>query len=89
MRLKSWLGCRRWVPPVELWVSQLLLFRGEHYAPKSRTQTQIAFRLCSEVWFLVGASPDLRSQITTTPSLRLTRKTLAPFRLPGSSFLPP
>jgi pyrroloquinoline quinone biosynthesis protein B len=34
-----------------------------------RTQTQIAFSPLPQVWFLVGASPDLRSQITTTPEL--------------------
>jgi|SRR5271168_2866380 len=34
---------------------------------KSRTQTQIAFSPIPEVWFLVGASPDLRSQITMVP----------------------
>ena len=42
-------------------------FRGGTLRSKSRTQTQIAFSPLPEVWFLVGASPDLRSQITTTP----------------------
>ncbi|HEY2459754.1 MAG TPA: pyrroloquinoline quinone biosynthesis protein PqqB [Candidatus Acidoferrum sp.] len=35
----------------------------------SRTQTQIAFSPDSQNWFLVGASPDLRSQIIATPDL--------------------
>src|SRR5580692_705325 len=30
---------------------------------KPRTQTQIAFSPDDRVWFLIGASPDLRSQI--------------------------
>jgi pyrroloquinoline quinone biosynthesis protein B len=34
-----------------------------------RTQTQIAFSLDSKIWFLVGASPDLRTQILTAPEL--------------------
>jgi pyrroloquinoline quinone biosynthesis protein B len=33
----------------------------------ARTQAQIAFSLDSKVWFLVGASPDLRTQILATP----------------------
>ena len=41
--------------------------------PKSRhtarTQTQIAFSHDSKIWFLVGASPDLRTQIINTPEL--------------------
>jgi pyrroloquinoline quinone biosynthesis protein B len=35
----------------------------------ARTQTQIAFSPDSKVWFLVGASPDLRTQILSTPEL--------------------
>ena len=34
-----------------------------------RTQAQIAFSLDSKIWFLVGASPDLRTQILATPEL--------------------
>jgi pyrroloquinoline quinone biosynthesis protein B len=33
---------------------------------KPRTQTQIAFSPMAGVWFLIGASPDLRGQITAT-----------------------
>jgi len=35
----------------------------------ARTQTQIAFSPDSRIWFLVGASPDLRTQILATPEL--------------------
>jgi pyrroloquinoline quinone biosynthesis protein B len=35
----------------------------------ARTQTQIAFSVDSKVWFLIGASPDLRTQILATPEL--------------------
>jgi pyrroloquinoline quinone biosynthesis protein B len=34
---------------------------------KVRTQTQIAFSPISELWFLVGASPDLRAQVVAAP----------------------
>ncbi|HET7105219.1 MAG TPA: MBL fold metallo-hydrolase [Candidatus Acidoferrum sp.] len=36
---------------------------------KPRTQTQIAFSPDDRVWFLIGASPDLRSQILSNPEL--------------------
>src|ERR1700739_5025810 len=39
-------------------------FRG-----KPRTQTQIAFSPIDDIWFLVGASPDLRTQILAEPEL--------------------
>jgi pyrroloquinoline quinone biosynthesis protein B len=39
-------------------------FRG-----KSRTQTQVAISADNRSWFLLGASPDLRSQIESTPEL--------------------
>ncbi len=39
-------------------------FRG-----KARTQTQIVISADSESWFLLGASPDLRTQIEATPDL--------------------
>jgi pyrroloquinoline quinone biosynthesis protein B len=35
----------------------------------SRTQTQIAFSVNSDAWFLLNASPDLRTQILATPEL--------------------
>jgi pyrroloquinoline quinone biosynthesis protein B len=36
---------------------------------KPRTQTQVAFSPDDRVWFLIGASPDLRSQILSSPAL--------------------
>lgn len=36
---------------------------------RARTQTQVAFSPDSRVWFLLGASPDLRSQILAAPEL--------------------
>ncbi|HXL21416.1 MAG TPA: pyrroloquinoline quinone biosynthesis protein PqqB [Candidatus Dormibacteraeota bacterium] len=48
---------------------RLLREGSPHFHP--RTQTQIAFSPDSDssVWFLVGASPDLRSQIIAAPEL--------------------
>ena len=37
---------------------------------KARTQTQLAISADSQRWFLLGASPDLRTQIESTPELR-------------------
>jgi len=39
---------------------------------RARTQTQIAFSIDSKIWFLIGASPDLRTQIIATPDLNPT-----------------
>jgi len=36
---------------------------------KARTQTQLAISADSDRWFLLGASPDLRTQIESTPEL--------------------
>jgi len=36
---------------------------------KARTQAQLAISADAEHWFLLGASPDLRSQIESTPEL--------------------
>ena len=36
---------------------------------KARTQAQVAISSDSERWFLLGASPDLRAQIESTPDL--------------------
>jgi pyrroloquinoline quinone biosynthesis protein B len=41
---------------------------------KSRSQTQIAFSPDGKLWFLVGASPDLRAQILATPELSPSNK---------------
>lgn len=39
-------------------------------AAKSRTQTQVAVSNDGRTWFLLNASPDLRTQIERTPALR-------------------
>jgi pyrroloquinoline quinone biosynthesis protein B len=43
--------------------------RGGTFQGKPRTQTQIAISADSRSWFLLGTSPDLRSQIESTPEL--------------------
>jgi len=54
---------------------------------KPRTQTQIAFSPDNRIWFLIGASPDLRSQILSAPELAPSAKT--PGHTPiGGVFLP-
>lgn len=54
---------------------------------KARTQTQVAFSPDSQHWFLVGASPDLRSQVLSAPELRPNSS--APGRSPiAGVFLP-
>lgn len=54
---------------------------------KARTQTQIAFTVDSKVWFLIGASPDLRTQILATPELAPTGDSLTGSPI-GGIFLP-
>jgi pyrroloquinoline quinone biosynthesis protein B len=43
--------------------------RGGQFQGKPRSQTQVAVSADGESWFLLGASPDLRSQIESTPEL--------------------
>jgi pyrroloquinoline quinone biosynthesis protein B len=43
--------------------------RAGTFKGKARTQTQVAISADSKSWFLLGASPDLRAQIDTTPEL--------------------
>jgi len=43
--------------------------RAGAFHGKPRTQAQVALSADSQTWFLVGASPDLRSQIESTPAL--------------------
>ena len=43
--------------------------RGGVFQGKVRSQTQVAFCGDSNSWFLIGASPDLRAQIESTPEL--------------------
>ena len=40
--------------------------RAGTFQGKQRTQTQIAFSPMPDVWFLIGASPDLREQLLAT-----------------------
>jgi pyrroloquinoline quinone biosynthesis protein B len=54
---------------------------------KPRTQTQIAFSPDNRIWFLIGASPDLRAQILSAPEL--APKADTPGHTPiGGVFLP-
>jgi pyrroloquinoline quinone biosynthesis protein B len=43
--------------------------RAGTFKGKARTQTQVAISADSHSWFLLGASPDLRTQIEGTPAL--------------------
>jgi pyrroloquinoline quinone biosynthesis protein B len=44
-------------------------FRSGQLQATSRSQTQLAFSPDGSIWFLLGASPDLRAQILATPQL--------------------
>ena len=43
--------------------------RGGRFQGKARSQTQVAVSVDGESWFLLGASPDLRYQIESSPEL--------------------
>src|SRR5271168_2859179 len=43
--------------------------RAGKFHGSPRTQTQLAFSVNPDVWFLVNASPDLRAQILAAPEL--------------------
>ncbi len=43
--------------------------RSGKFHGRARSQTQLAFTTNNKVWFLLSASPDLRSQIVSTPEL--------------------
>ena len=43
--------------------------RAGNFHGKARTQTQVALSQDGRSWFLLGASPDLRTQIEATPEL--------------------
>jgi pyrroloquinoline quinone biosynthesis protein B len=43
--------------------------RAGTFQGKARSQTQVAISADNRSWFLLGASPDLRAQIETTPEL--------------------
>jgi pyrroloquinoline quinone biosynthesis protein B len=44
--------------------------RAGTFKGKARSQTQVALSADNHSWFLLGASPDLRSQIESTPELQ-------------------
>src|SRR5579871_5133368 len=44
--------------------------RAQTLASKPRTQAQLAVSADGDHWFLLGASPDLRQQIESTPDLQ-------------------
>src|SRR5271166_3121461 len=44
--------------------------RAATFPAKSRTQTQVAVTDDGGSWFLINASPDLRTQIERTPALQ-------------------
>jgi pyrroloquinoline quinone biosynthesis protein B len=54
---------------------------------KPRAQTQIAFSPDAKAWFLIGASPDLRSQLVSTPGLSAANPPGGPPQI-GGIFLP-
>lgn len=61
--------------------------RGGILHARPRTQTQLAFSPDGIVWFLIGASPDLRTQLLSAPEL--APSTDKPGHIPiGGVFLP-
>jgi len=44
-------------------------FRNGSLRTRPRSQTQIAFSPLPNLWFLVGASPDLRSKLLAAPEM--------------------
>jgi pyrroloquinoline quinone biosynthesis protein B len=44
--------------------------RAGKFKGKARSQTQVAISADNQSWFLLGASPDLRNQIESTPELQ-------------------
>jgi|ERR1700722_2565433 len=49
--------------------SNCVRVRAGKFHGNARTQAQIAFSVDSKAWFLLNASPDLRTQILATPEL--------------------
>src|ERR1700719_536435 len=47
--------------------------RAGKFRGRARSQTQLAFTTNSKVWFLLSASPDLRTQLIATPELSPNR----------------
>src|SRR3981081_1958862 len=59
--------------------------RAGKFQGRARSQTQLAFTTNSKVWFLLSASPDLRTQIIGTPELSPNRASSALGRIGASS----
>src|SRR3984957_15800613 len=75
--------------------------RAGKFHGRARSQTQLAFTTNSKVWFLLSASPDLRTQLVaapelspnraSSPSTRMGRPTASPSAVEspiGGVFLP-
>lgn len=61
--------------------------RAGHLNAKPRSQAQLAFTPDRKSWFLLGASPDLRTQLLATPELAPSPDDSASFPIAGV-FLP-
>src|SRR6202795_3918886 len=55
--------------------------RAGKFHGRARSQTQLAFTTNSKVWFLLRASPDLRTQLIATPELCPNRASSASARM--------
>jgi len=55
--------------------------RAGKFHGRARSQTQLAFTTNSKVWFLLSASPDLRTQLIVTPELSPNRASSASARM--------
>ncbi|HMI53117.1 MAG TPA: MBL fold metallo-hydrolase [Candidatus Saccharimonadales bacterium] len=62
-------------------------FRDGRLRARPRSQAQLAFTPDEKNWFLLGASPDLRSQLLAAPELAPSSEEEAPFPI-GGVFLP-
>src|SRR6202790_387520 len=61
--------------------------RAGKFHGRARSQTQLAFTTNSKVWFLLSASPDLRTQLIATPELSPSRASSPSARMgiPGAA----
>src|ERR1700738_3044480 len=55
--------------------------RAGKFHGRARSQTQLAFTTNSKVWFLLSASPDLRTQLIAAPELSPSRASSASARM--------
>src|SRR4030088_1819321 len=63
--------------------------RAGKFHGRARSQTQLAFTTNSKVWFLLSASPDLRTQLIATPALSPNRASRPPARMAGPAAAAP